>query len=167
MAIPDELLDLAKAGLDAGEPEATLRRATSSAYYALFHLLVSAATENWETVQFRPLLGRVFEHGKMRSACERLLRTNATQNKQRAGLPFDQRTPADHIRIVAETFIQAQELREIADCDMSTTWNQSNTAVQVEQVADAFRSWKAVREEPEAQKLLVMMLGPKQRASRT
>ena len=37
---------------------------------------------------------------------------------------------------------------------------------QVLQVADAFKSWKAVREALEAQKFLVLLLDPKQRGSR-
>jgi uncharacterized protein (UPF0332 family) len=55
MAIADDLLELAQATVNAvGPGEAALRRATSTAYYALFHLLVNEATAN------RPLFGRVF-----------------------------------------------------------------------------------------------------------
>src|SRR5208282_4642032 len=48
--------------------QASLRRAVSSSYYALFHLLVSEATRNWKQAHQRPALGRYFEHGKMANA---------------------------------------------------------------------------------------------------
>jgi hypothetical protein len=132
----------------------------------MFHLLIGEATANWAAFQWRPLLGRVFEHGKMKSACEKVPGVNVKQRKGSSKLPFENRTPADHLRVFAEAFIQAQEFRELADYDMSTTWEFHDAAVQIDLVADAFRSWKIVREGPEAQKLLVMMFGPKQRASR-
>ena len=34
--------------------QASLRRAVSTAYYALFHLLISEATLNWKRVDQRP-----------------------------------------------------------------------------------------------------------------
>jgi uncharacterized protein (UPF0332 family) len=55
----EDLLALAQSALvDEDSNEAALRRATSTAYYALFHLLIRDATAD------RPLFGRVFEHGK-------------------------------------------------------------------------------------------------------
>jgi hypothetical protein len=73
MAIAEELLELAQATLaNQHSGEAALRRASSTAYYAMFHLLIGEATANWAAFQWRPLLGRVFEHGKMKSACEKV-----------------------------------------------------------------------------------------------
>jgi len=49
MAFPDDLLELAQqlADLHPESPhQASLRRAVSTAYYALFHLLISEATTN-------------------------------------------------------------------------------------------------------------------------
>jgi hypothetical protein len=167
MAIAQELLDHAQAVLDSTRPsEAALRRASSTAYYALFHLLIGEATANWARSQWRPLLGRVFEHGKMKGACSSVPGVNAKPQGKLPKIPFVQRTSTDHLRIVAETFILAQECRELADYETSSTWKLSDAAVQVERVADAFRSWKVISTEPEAQQLLVLMLGPKQRASR-
>jgi hypothetical protein len=75
MPLPDELLDTARRllDLDGIEPrQATIRRSVSTAYYALFHLLISEALENWSRPEFRPILGRIFEHGTMRSVSERM-----------------------------------------------------------------------------------------------
>ena len=38
--------------------QASLRRAVSAAYYALFHLLISEAVANWNRVNLRAALGR-------------------------------------------------------------------------------------------------------------
>ena len=72
MSRADDLLQLAKdlSNLNAPNPrQVDLSRAVSFAYYALFHLLISEAAANWREA-LRPALGRVFEHGKMRSARE-------------------------------------------------------------------------------------------------
>jgi hypothetical protein len=67
MSLPDELLALAGhlANLDMeAHRQASLRRAVSTAYYALFHLLVSETTLNWSRDETRSALGRLFEHRK-------------------------------------------------------------------------------------------------------
>jgi hypothetical protein len=74
MAYPDHLLEQAKhlAKREKKKPrQASLRRAVSTAYYSLFHLLIHEAALNWKRVEQRPLLARFFEHGKMRAASER------------------------------------------------------------------------------------------------
>ena len=73
MAYADELLELAQdiANLHPDHPhQASLRRAVSTAYYALFHLLISEATANWQRPELRAVLGRVFDHGPMKQTEE-------------------------------------------------------------------------------------------------
>ena len=167
MALAHDLLELSEVTLAADSPsEAALRRATSTAYYALFHLLISEATAN------RPLFGRMFEHGKMKSACNQILEldarvSNRQPKKRRPEIPFEQPTTADHLCVVAKIFVQTQEWREFADYDMASIWKAEDPEAQVLQIVEAFRSWAAIREEFEAQKFLVLLLEPKQRASRT
>lgn len=50
------------------ETQATMRRAISTAYYALFHFLVEDASANWTRPEQRPRLARVFEHRRMAEA---------------------------------------------------------------------------------------------------
>lgn len=56
MAYANELLELAQE-LDNLHPDhphqPSLRRAVSTAYYALFHLLISEATANWQRPELR------------------------------------------------------------------------------------------------------------------
>src|SRR5258708_8316828 len=71
MGYADDLLELAQllANLEPTNPrQACLRRAVSTAYYALFHLLISEATLNWGRLELRSELGRIFEHGRMKNA---------------------------------------------------------------------------------------------------
>ena len=98
------------------ENQASLRRAVSTAYYALFHLLISEATLNWKQSRQRPVLARHFEHGKMKSAaesqrtvCGRILNANPPRTLG-AELEFVRK-----LRRVTDAFLRAQEQRHIAD----------------------------------------------------
>jgi hypothetical protein len=74
MAYANELLELAQelANLHPDHPhQPSLRRAVSTAYYALFHLLISEATANWQRPELRAILGRVFDHGPMKQAADK------------------------------------------------------------------------------------------------
>src|SRR5579863_4384971 len=73
MAFADDLLEQAYhlANLEGGEPkQASLRRAVSTAYYALFHLLIDEAVGNWGVTRQRGILARVFDHREMKKVCE-------------------------------------------------------------------------------------------------
>ena len=54
--------------------EANVRRAVSTAYYALFHLLIRSAISNWIQAEHHPQLARTFEHRRMKEASLTLLR---------------------------------------------------------------------------------------------
>jgi hypothetical protein len=106
--------------------QASLRRAVSTAYYALFHLLISEATRNWKRVDQRPLLARLFEHGKMKAAsdkqradCDRFMNSNPRPS------PGPQLDCMQHLFRVAHTFFQAQQQRHTADYDNSTQWTRT------------------------------------------
>lgn len=163
MPLADDLLRLAQHLVDLDEAiarQASLRRAVSTAYYALFHLLVSEATLNWGRAEFRPALARVFEHGNMKSASDKIISDfNAKMKKKPA--PSTELTTLEHLHTVASTFVQSQNLRNDADYDMSEEWTRTDVLKQIEAVSAAFDSWKAIREEPVAQAYLVSLLSKK------
>src|SRR5437016_3942444 len=74
MALHDELLSLAKelVNRNAGAPiAADLRRGISTAYYAVFHLLIHEATTRLISVAtLRGRVGRAFDHHVMRRVCQ-------------------------------------------------------------------------------------------------
>jgi hypothetical protein len=69
MAFADDLLEQAYhlARRERKNPiQASLRRAVSTAYYALFHLLIDEAVGNWAVERQRSVLARTFDHGRMK-----------------------------------------------------------------------------------------------------
>ena len=166
MAYADDLLELAQhlANMEPTNPrQACLRRSVSTAYYALFHLLISEATSNWIRPELRADLGRVFAHGRMKSASlEKRSELNAYFKKD--PLPSEALTVFKHLHAVAHTFILAQEKREAADYDTGKEWDQTDVLAQIDAVAAAFESWKTIREEPVAQAYLVSLLGIRPRS---
>jgi len=164
MAFADELLEQAQhlANRERKEPrQASLRRAVSTAYYALFHLLISEATLNWKRVEYRDVLARVFEHGKMKSACSKKVgELNAYfKGNPQAGPEL---TVAQHLYKVSKAFTQAQEKRHAADYDNSRVWTRTAVMAEIESVENAFESWRAIRNESVAQAFLVSLFGGKE-----
>jgi uncharacterized protein (UPF0332 family) len=165
MGYAHELLELAQeiANLHPDSShQASLRRAVSTAYYALFHLLISEATANWQRPELRPTLGRVFDHGPMKQAADKKV---AELNIYFKGNPREgpETTVADHLRNVANTFGQAQYYRNEADYNTAREWELTEVQLHVDRIADAFKSWDVIRQEPVAQAYLVSMLPSKER----
>jgi len=105
----DDLLDIAKhlALLDERKPRQTsLRRAISSAYYALFHALAALCADElvghskpWDL--YTPIY-RTLDHGRAKDVMKRLLTASSGD-----------------IAIIGQTFILLQERRHTADYDPS------------------------------------------------
>ena len=166
MAYADDLLELAKnlAKLEPPNPrQACLRRALSTAYYALFHLLISEATLNWARPELRSELGRFFGHGRMKSASVTKRSELEAHFKQNPS-PSQELEVLKHLRLVANTFIEVQQKREEADYDTGQEWDQTNVEKQIDAVEKAFKSWKAIRDEPVAQAYLMSLLGKRPRS---
>jgi len=66
----DDHLAVCDAGKHVGKPgQASLRRAVSATYHALFHLLIEDAASRWDgSVEARSGLERAFTHGSMKQA---------------------------------------------------------------------------------------------------
>ena len=131
--------------------QASLRRAVSTAYYALFHLLISEAVANWNRVNLRAALGRAFDHGIMKAGSNRIQDTRQ--------FPFAREDPgvvAD-LRAVAKTFVQLQEKRHTADYDNTTFWTRTEALARVKSAEQAFATWKPIRNEQIAQAYLVSL----------
>jgi uncharacterized protein (UPF0332 family) len=166
MAYADDLLELAQhlANLDPTNPrQACLRRSVSTAYYALFHLLISEATSNWIRPELRSDLGRLFGHGKMKSASK--------EKRSELEAHFKKNPPSSpdlavfrHLHTVTDAFIQVQQKREEADYDTGKKWNQTDVLTQIEAVEAALESWRTIRDEPVAPAYLVSLLGLRPRS---
>jgi len=165
MAYADELLALAQdiASLYPRHPhQPSLRRAVSTAYYALFHLLISEATSNWSRPELRAALGRVFDHGPMKQAADKKVLELNTYFKEKPP-EGPQRIVSFHLHKVADTFAQAQYHRNEADYNTARDWELTEVLLHIDGIAEAFKSWNIIREEPAPQAYLVSMLPSKER----
>jgi hypothetical protein len=156
MGVADDLLAIADrlAQPIAGEPQqASFRRAISTAYYALFHLLVQEAVQSWNgSSSARSGLERRFEHRTMKDV------SNSIQRGSWRGWS----TPAPAVPIdleaVAAAFVVLQEARLQADYDNTKTWSSVDARVLVGDVHDAFANWATVRTHPAANEYLLSLL---------
>lgn len=166
MPLANDLLDLSRQLAETAPAsllQASLRRAVSTAYYALFHLLISEATLNWNRPELRSVLGRVFEHGVIKSASDQRRAELRDELKKNPPVGPEQ-TPTQHLLTVVTSFSQAQQKRNDADYDTAKDWSLEEVLQQIEAVAAAFRSWSVIREEPIAQAYLVSLLVKKRRS---
>jgi len=155
MSFADDLLEQAYrlANMDVGTPkQASLRRAVSTAYYALFHLLIDEAVSNWGVARQRNILARTLEHGKMKGVCQEHIK-----GFYKAGSPAD----GTHLKNVAHTFDILQEQRHTADYDIAFDWQRTNAIAQIDLAAAAFGDWRAIRTTEAAQDLLLYLFLPK------
>ena len=165
MTFAQDLLRLSRqlASLSGEFPEqASLRRAVSTAYYAIFHLLVTEATANWAQPELRAILGRCFDHGPMKVASgpdqiKKLFRSQVAE-------PMTQKAERD-LSTVAKAFIQAQQNRTDADYNLAKEWAPVEVDAQIASVEQAFESWERIRQTSIAQSYLVSLLPSKNRGT--
>jgi hypothetical protein len=74
-----------------------------------------------------------------------------------------ERTVAYHLYNVADAFAQAQYHRNEADYNTVKQWELTEVLLHIDSIADAFKSWNIIRDEPAAQAYLVSMLPSKER----
>ncbi|MGP0074165.1 MAG: hypothetical protein ACLPWF_19810 [Bryobacteraceae bacterium] len=156
MGIANDLLAIADrlAQPMAGEPQqASFRRAISTAYYALFHLLIQEAVQSWNgSSSARSGLERRFEHRTMKEVSNSIVR-----GKWRGWSTPSLAIPID-LEAVAAAFVELQEARLQADYDNTKTWSSADARVLVEDVHDAFANWTTVRAHPAAKEYLLSLL---------
>jgi len=160
MAYPNDLLEQARhlANREPKRPkQASLRRAVSTAYYALFHLLGVELAKNWKRAAERSTLARILDHGPMAKVCKA---KRDELDKYFATRPAASRqvTVLKHIHAIANTFEQLHQQREIADYDNSSNWGRTDVLEKIESVQAAFDSWREIHDEPEAQRFIVTLL---------
>jgi hypothetical protein len=156
MAIAEDLLTLASrlASPAQGEPEqASFRRPISTAYYALFHLLVQDAVQNWagsSTARFG--LERKFEHKTMKEVSNSVLRSSwRGWSTPPQGVPVE-------LQIVAKTFVNLQDARQQADYDNAKIWVSIEARNKVADAQLAFENWTKIRTHPAAKEYLLSLL---------
>lgn len=153
---PEGFLELAKTliGPSPGASEAELRRGVSTAYYALFHLLIKETVSNFvNDAAFGARLGRAFQHGSMRAVCEKYrgkLDRATAQYVVAEGNGFPSQVIPPGVQAVAEAFVSLHTAREKADYDDATTVSHADALADVQKVENAFQAWLTVQTDPSA-----------------
>lgn len=152
MGIADDLLAIADRLAEpmVGEPQqASFRRAISTAYYALFHLLVQAVVQSWKgSSSARSGL----EHRTMKDVSNSIPRGNwRGWSTPSLAVPID-------LEAVAASFVVLQEARLQADYDNTKKWSSVDARVLVGDAHNAFANWTTVRTHPAANEYLLSLL---------
>jgi uncharacterized protein (UPF0332 family) len=161
MGIADDLPTLADrlANPAPGDPEqACLRRAISTAYYALFHLLVQEAVQGWSGSPAARLgLERTLEHRNMRDVSGTIYQGSwKGWSTPRISVPAE-------LKDVAKTFFDLQEWRHEADYDNAKTWTADDVRGKVARASAAFQNWQKIRTDPATNEYLLSLLVGKKR----
>ena len=162
MSLHDDLLAQARhlAGLDNKKPrQANLRRAVSSAYYALFHLIVGAG--GYEMAPANPPglklhVQRAFEHGAMKAVCRKFIAKDYQLPLGMGNLIAQPVEP--QLIAVAKTFVELQEARHQADYDLTTSFARDDVSKLIDSVEVAFREWQATDGAPNRSVFVAAMM---------
>ncbi|MEQ1864212.1 MAG: hypothetical protein ABL996_06115 [Micropepsaceae bacterium] len=146
MINPSHLIDQAgrlSASSRKGKPRQTdLRRAVSSAYYAVFHALAAAAADtfvgssNRNAVSYS-LLYRAFEHTQLKRICEAASRPTLPERYQRS---LNVTSFSDAVQDFAATFVRLQKWRHLADYDPRERFDASEVQVAVTLAEDTLKN---------------------------
>ena len=158
MSLHTDLLDQAAklARLDPRRPrQASLRRAVSTACYALFHLLTHEATATLVAVpELRGRFSRAFDHGDMKSASKAFARLRPGEPAElTGGVPVPPDLPA-----IAATFVELQDARHEADYNVRRSYTRLDAMNLVNRVDRAFQLWRPLRTDPAARMYLAALL---------
>jgi uncharacterized protein (UPF0332 family) len=158
------------ATIDVKKPkQASLRRAISTAYYAMFHLLVDEACRvqigaQHNQAPFRQVLGRAYAHGIMKDAC-RSFGGGTLRKGVLKGLPTGFTIP-EEIRELAMTFVELQDKRHLADYDLTERFNRSDVLMLIEQVEERVEDFRNLAPSNEKRFFVACLLAWKELANR-
>lgn len=158
MSIAQDLLDQADhlVSLESKRPKrASLRRAVSAAYYALFHLLVEEAAASLAADHdLRLLVARAFEHGEMKRAAKSF--ASGSLPKYISAVAGS-KVPKD-LQFVAQTFVNLQEARHEADYNFKQSFKRTEVQDHIRVAKNAFAAWSRVRRQIMAKAFLAALL---------
>lgn len=142
MAYADDLLKdarhLARRG-GKNPKQSSLRRAVSTAYYAVFHLLVADFVRHWRIPEQRARLGRIVDHGGISGTIFKIQ---------------DRRQPTAveaELGDLLAKLTQLQKDRIEADYNVGKNWSATDVKRTLDVADEVFLSWRRIRNERIAQ----------------
>ena len=161
MALHDDLLEQAEhlARLDkVGPPrQANLRRSVSTAYYALFHLLIAEAVSLLPArpIALRQQASRSFSHDEMKRVCSGIASGNPEKTTALIMSPLKFSSP---VRAVASVFDDLQDALHRADYDVFWRFTRSEALRLLFLTRLTFAMWRRVCTNEEAKVFLVALM---------
>ena len=156
MGVAEDFLTLASrlANPAPTDPEQVwLRRAVSTAYYALFHLLVGEAVQGWSGSPGARLgLERAFQHTNMKEV-SRSVKQGSWRGWSAPPPPLSAELCA-----VATAFLDLQDAGHQADYDNAKTWTVREAREKIAVAQSAFQNWGKIRTDPAANEYLLSLL---------
>jgi uncharacterized protein (UPF0332 family) len=146
MSLAEELLAQARflASLDPHSPtQANLRRAVSSAYYAVFHLFsaeVAAQIISGGPSGLRQRTQRALSHNSMYKAAESFSQSGVRPRNLPADIDL-QGPVSTELTSIAKGFKQLQDERHAADYDVSQSFDRIKVLALVQTAEDIFSDW--------------------------
>ena len=146
------------------EPEnprdASLRRAVSAAYYALFHRLVDDTCRlllggSSRTIGLRAVLARGFNHSAMKKASQ-AFETGRPPASIVTVIP-DLQVSAE-LKTIAATFVASQEARHEADYNPVVGPMRMQVNVILSRVRQSMEDWDRIRKQTDAQLYMLCLL---------
>jgi uncharacterized protein (UPF0332 family) len=138
MGIAEELLALAGYLATSPSPafeQAAFRRSVSTAYYALFHLLIHEAADRWSgSAEARLGLERAFKHNNMKE-----ISGVVSKGSWKSWSTPPLTVPAE-LEELAEAFFRLQEARHVADYDNTKIWTFTEVDLRIAQARTAFQN---------------------------
>ncbi|MBX3183268.1 MAG: hypothetical protein KIT72_04125 [Polyangiaceae bacterium] len=138
--------------------QASLRRSVSSAYYAVFHLLIDAASRfvvrGGDRVSLRHAVARTFDHGEMKFAANTFkggALPHALQDAVKGPISTE-------LKRLSEGFIELQQARHEADYNLSRTFTRDEALDLLRTAAQAFDDWQVVANTQAGDAFLVALL---------
>ena len=154
MPDPPELLAVARLLADAGArpSDGQLRRAVSTAYYAVFHRVLRAGVERFVGAgnAARPgytLIYRGYSHGRIRAVCTALDAASLGANVQRQ---LKTSAASQDMRDFASAFVALHANRQRADYDPQAAFSHSETIATVAEAASAIEAFDRKTDEERA-----------------
>jgi hypothetical protein len=154
MSLHDDLLEQAKhlLGREPRRPkQASLRRAISSAYYSLFHLLTHEACKVFvrdsKTIE---MIVRSYNHGKMWKISRLFVNGDLPRKLHplKNSLSGPNQTPtATRLRSVAQAFVDLQDGRHDADYNLAKRFSRREAKNLVNLAESAFADWNQIRKD--------------------
>jgi hypothetical protein len=99
----------------------------------------------WRLERQRSVLARSFDHRKMRGVCNGC------------------RSQIAELKAVADTFVDLQQSRHLADYDNSKVWTKVSAISRIDDATTAFQMWEQVKTRSEAEDFLLSLFAADRR----